>query len=83
MIGNFEVELEGAKFEFKTMNAKRLQLFQVYVDFEGKKTRFHMQRKGEADFYITDKDKVPAPYLPLEPQLNSAILAYGGKVDAI
>ena len=81
MIGNFEVELQGAKFEFKTMNANRLQLFQVYVDFEGKKMRFHMQRKGEGDFCITDKDKVPAPYLPLEAQLNAAVLAYGDDVS--
>jgi hypothetical protein len=77
MIGNFSKELSGAVFEFHTMNVNRLQLFQVYVDFEGKKHRFHMQRRDKGDFYITDPDKVPGPYRELGPQLNDAILAYG------
>lgn len=77
MIGNFEAELEGAKFAFHTMNAQRLQLFQVYVLYEGKKVRFHMQRKGEGDFYITDIDHCPEPYRNLESPLNAAILEYG------
>jgi len=73
MIGNFNVVLEGTEFEFKTMNAVRLQLFLLYVPFEGKKQRFHMQRRGEGDFYITDPDKVPPPYKHMEAQLNKAI----------
>jgi hypothetical protein len=77
MIGNFELELEGAKFGFHTMNTQRLQLFQVYVLHEGKKARFHMQRKGEGDFYITDIDHCPEPYRRLEQQLSAAVLDYG------
>jgi len=80
MIGNFEVELAGVKFEFRTMNMQRLQLFQVYVEFEGKKRRFHMQRKGEGDFYITDPDKVPEPFQNLAPEFNTAILNYGAQL---
>lgn len=80
MIGTFEVELDGAKFEFHTMNTQRLQLFQVYVLHDGKNARFHMQRKGEGDFYITDIDHCPEPYRGLELPLNAAILKYGGSI---
>jgi hypothetical protein len=81
MIGNFTKELNGAVFEFHTMNVNRLQLFQVYVQYEGKKHRFHMQRRDKGDFYITDIDKVPLPYRELGPELNVAILAYGETVS--
>lgn len=80
MIGNFNHEVNGNLFEFRTMNVNRLQLFQVYVEFEGKKHRFHMQRRDNGDFYITDPDKVPPPYRELEPQLYDAILVYGATV---
>lgn len=80
MIGNFTKELNGVVFEFHTMNTNRLQLFQVYLNFEGKTHRFHMQRKDQGDFYITDIDKVPQPYRELEPQLIAAIMAYGETV---
>lgn len=80
MIGNFTKDLNGAIFEFHTMNVNRLQLFQVYVEFEGKKHRFHMQLRDNGDFYITDPDKVPVPYRELESHLNDAILAYGATV---
>jgi len=80
MIGNFKKELNGVVFLFHTMNVIRLQLFQVYVEYEGKKHRFHMQRRDNGDFYITDPDKVPPPYRELGPQLNDAILAYGATV---
>ena len=81
MVGNFIKELNGVVFEFNTMNVNRLQLFQVYVNFEGKKQRFHMQRKDKGDFYITDMDKVPASFRQLEADLNSAILAYGKSLN--
>lgn len=77
MIGNFNASIENVQFEFHTMNVQRLQLFQVYVLHEGKKVRFHMQRKGEGEFYITDPDKVPEPYKGLQAALNEAILNYG------
>lgn len=82
MIGNFTQELNGTVFEFHTMNVNRLQLFQVYVRYENKKHRFHMQRRDKGDFYITDMDKVPPPYRELGPELNAAILAYGETVSA-
>jgi len=81
MIGNFDVEPAGAKFELKTMNTQRLVLFQVYVEFEGKKRRFHMQRRGEGDFYITDPDKVPELYRHLARELNATILNYGAALQ--
>jgi hypothetical protein len=74
MIGNFKTILNGTEFQFQTMNVKRLQLFQVYVLREGKKMRFHMQRKGEGDFYTTDPDKVPEPYKLLAQELDEVIM---------
>ena len=76
MIGNFNVSIGSAQFEFHTMNVQRLQLFQVYVLYEGKKVRFHMQRKGDGDFFITDIEHCPEPYRNLETDLNAAILEY-------
>jgi hypothetical protein len=70
---NFSIELEGVLFEFRTMNVNKLQLFQVYIQFDGRKVRFHMQRKGDEGFYITDPDKVPEQYRHLEKELNAAI----------
>jgi len=74
---NFKVEAEGYEFEFYTMNVKRLQLFQVYVVYGGKKLRFHMQVNAENDFHITDKDKCPAEVIKAEAMLNNAIKIYG------
>jgi hypothetical protein len=81
MVGNFITDLSGTTFEFHTMNANRLQLFQVYVQFEGTKRRFHMQRKDKGDFHITDIDKVPPPYRELESELNAAIKDYGKSLN--
>jgi len=76
MIGNFNLSIGSVQFEFRTMNVQRLQLFQVYALYEGKKVRFHMQRKGAGDFFITDVDHCPEPYRNLETDLNAAILEY-------
>lgn len=83
MIGNFTTTLDGTEFQFHTMNVQRLQLFQVYVLYEGKKIRFHMQRKDGGHFYITDIDHCPEPYRPLEEQLGAAILDYGRSIAAL
>ena len=74
MITNFSKNLNGVKFEFLTMNIVRLQLFQVLVLHENRKIHFHMQRNGEGNFYITNKDKCPEAYLLLEPELALTIL---------
>jgi len=77
MINNFKIDVEGAEFEFLTMNIAKLQLFQVYIQYEGKKTRFHMQRRNEGNFYITDKQACPEVFLSLESTLSDAILKLG------
>jgi len=74
---NFKAEAEGYEFEFHTMNVKKLQLFQVYVIYEGKKLRFHMQVDDKGNFHITDKDHCPAELHKAEPMLNDAIKIYG------
>jgi len=55
----------------------RLQLFQVYVLYDGKRKRFHMQIRDAGKFYITDKQACPEIYLPLESTLSDAILKLG------
>lgn len=82
MINNFKIDFEGAEFEFFTMNAVKLQLFQVYVLHDGKKKRFHMQLNNEGAFYITDKNSCPEIYHTLEKTLSDAILKLGETVFA-
>ena len=75
MISNFDKEIGGVLFQFRTMNVKRLQLFQVYVQEGGRRRRFHMQVKPDGNFSITDPSSCPEPVLSLERELNRAILA--------
>jgi len=77
MITNFTIELSEGTFEFITMNRVKLQLYQVYVQHEGKKKRFHMQLNEGGTFYVTDKPVCPAIYHPLESTLSDAILKLG------
>ena len=77
MINNFTIDFEGAAFEFLTMNATRLHLFQVYVKHEGQRKRFHMQVNDQGTFYITDKLSCPEIYRGLESTLSDAILKLG------
>ena len=75
---NFKVEAEGAEFEFISMHVREAKAFQVYVVYEGKRQRFHMQRNDEGEFYITNKDHCPAVYHKAEELLSKAIKIYGG-----
>jgi hypothetical protein len=77
MITNFNIELSEGHFEFITMNRVKLQLFQVYVQHDGKKKRFHMQLNDEGIFYITDKQSCPEIYHTLESTFSDAILKLG------
>ena len=85
MTTNFNITIEGTDFEFISMNRVNLQLFQVYVWFEQKKVRFHMQvdEKDKERFYITDRASCPKVYLSLESTLSEAILQKGLAVPAI
>ena len=74
---NFKVEAEGAEFEFITMHAREVKLFQVYVMYEGKRRRFHMQLNQEGNFVITDPEHCPQEYLKAEELLSKAINIYG------
>jgi len=77
MIVNFTIELDGTDFEFYTMNGLRLQLYQVYVNYEGKKRRFHMEIEDDGNFHIKDKTACPEIYLSLEPTMSDAIKKLG------
>jgi hypothetical protein len=74
MISSFVKEINGVMFTFNTMNAEKLQLYQVYVPYEGVKRRFHMQMNGENRFKIMDKTACPEFCFPLEEALHNAIL---------
>ncbi len=75
---NFTLEEAGNTFQFITMNRRRIQLFQVYVNHENKKHRFHMQiNDTTGDFHITDKTACPPNYHPSEKEFDYAIKNYG------
>lgn len=75
MISNFVTEVEGISFQFNTVNAERLQLFQVYVMEQGVRKRFHMQLDPKDNrFRIMDREACPASCLPLEVALHTAIM---------
>ncbi len=78
MINIFEATVplgeEMVKFTFNPINAYKLQLFQVYTMIKEQNVRFHMQINEEGAFEITDKERLPAAYLALEPQLANAII---------
>ena len=65
---------DSVTFEFLSMNVKAKQLYQVYAMFNGKRIRFHMQKDDKGAFRITDRDRCPKEYLPLEKVLETAIL---------
>lgn len=70
------VEGNNVEFEFQSMNIKRLQLFQVYVSYEGERHRFHVQIYDNSEFQITDPAKCPAPYRGLSKAFSDAIYAH-------
>lgn len=74
MVSNFVKEIEGVTFTFGTMNAERLQLFQVYVMDGQVKKRFHMQMNEQNRFKIMDHAVCPVFCLMLEDKLHDAIL---------
>jgi len=74
MILSFVKEIEGVTFTFNTMNAERLQLFQVYVMDGQVKKRFHMQVNEQNRFKIMDRPACPEFCFPFEDALHDAIL---------
>ena len=50
---NFNTEIGGYNFEFKTVSIRTWSLFHVYVTIQGAKRRFHMTG-DEKGFRITD-----------------------------
>jgi len=77
MIVNFNIELDGVNFRFHTMNRVRLQLYQVYVQHEGKEKRFHLQADDNGDFKIMGEQACPPEYIHLESAFSDAIQKLG------
>ncbi|RYG21155.1 MAG: hypothetical protein EOO07_03345 [Chitinophagaceae bacterium] len=75
---NFTIEADGATFQFITMNRRKIQLFQVYVMYDNRQARFHMQLNEETgEFYITDKVHCPEIYHKSEKIFSDAVKIYG------
>jgi hypothetical protein len=75
---NFTIEENGNTFIFNSMNRRRLQLFQVYVTYEGDQWRFHMQvDDATGTFHITDANQCPTQYHKSEKVFSDAIKIYG------
>ncbi|MBS7563283.1 hypothetical protein KHS38_02595 [Mucilaginibacter sp. Bleaf8] len=81
MLKSFSAEVEGVSFDFNTMNIQRPQLFQVYVDHDGQKVRFHMQINNEGVFRIALKEACPEPYRHLESLLSATILQHAQEAE--
>ncbi|RPE05476.1 hypothetical protein EGT74_24130 [Chitinophaga lutea] len=79
LIRNFEkdfiVDSEQVRIKFVTMSCVHKQLYQVYVPFQGRTVRFHIQKDTEGQFKIVGKGVCPPPYVPLEEEFAAAIEA--------
>lgn len=72
-MNSFKVIIEGTEFSFNTMNIRKFDLFQVYVQFEDRQHRFHMNKGDFDQFRIVQKSDCPEPFRHLEQQLSDAI----------
>lgn len=79
-IENFRKEfiVDGETFpaEFITMNCVTKQLYQVFIPYNGKKVRFHVQLNDKGDFKIVGNNVCPNKFLPLEAEFDAAIKHY-------
>lgn len=71
---DFEVNGETVRVRFVTMNCVHKQLYQVYVPFEGKEVRFHIQQNAAGEFKIVGRGVCPPPFAALEKEFEQAIL---------
>ncbi|WP_343701460.1 hypothetical protein [Chitinophaga sp.] len=72
---NFIVEGQEVTVKFVTMSCVHKQLYQVYVPYNGKTVRFHIQKNEAGEFKIVGSGVCPPPYLPLEADFAAAIEA--------
>lgn len=76
---NFKQSFQSAggsvEVEFVNMNIARKYLYQVWVPFEGKKVRFHLQRNEKDEFKIAMMEACPEPFRSLEKEFAEAIIS--------
>ncbi|GAB3910546.1 MULTISPECIES: hypothetical protein [Mucilaginibacter] len=70
----FTIEINNIRFNFLSMNVQRAQLFQVYVNFQGQKRRFHFKEDGKGGFIFAMREDCPPEILTCEQQLSDHIL---------
>jgi len=73
MPNRFVFEIDNISFEFHTMNVKKAQLFQVYVDINGQKKRYHIKDDGKGNFVFALRDDAPKELLIHEAELDARI----------
>lgn len=69
----FSVNGQVVAVRFEPVNIAKKQLYHVYIPYQGKELRCHMQL-GEKGFYMTDPARLPAEYHSLEQELAAAIM---------
>jgi hypothetical protein len=73
MESHFIIEIDHIPFEFLSMNVKRAQLFQVYVNYNNNRRRFHFKEDGKGNFIFALRDDCPADILKYEDELSERI----------
>ena len=70
-----EFDMNGSLItvRFEPVNVTQKQLYQVYVPFQGKELRCHMQIR-DGVFYLADLSVLPEPFHQLEAEFSRAIM---------
>jgi hypothetical protein len=55
------------------MNVQRAQLFQVYVQSNGQKKRYHIKDDGKGNFVFAQREDMPAVLMECETELDGRI----------
>jgi len=69
----FAIEIDNTRFNFISMNAQKAQLFQVYVDYQGQKRRFHFKEDGKGAFVFAMREDCPVDILRYETELSERV----------
>lgn len=74
MPNRFTIEIDNISFEFLSMNVNKAQLFQVYVDVQGKRRRFHFKDDGNGHFIFALREDCPKEIVQYERRLSDRVL---------
>ncbi|WP_299568475.1 hypothetical protein [uncultured Pedobacter sp.] len=69
----FSMTVNGIQMDFISMNVLAPKLFQVFVEINGKSTRFHLQGNGTDTLEFVMRDECPSFLLEVESQIAEQI----------